>query len=97
MSDAQFQKVNRTVTKALAQGYAVSVFDGEETVVSKSTDHHIIMSNVRSTDEETLTMWDGKRRIGSILLVWEFNGDADEVINDYTDNEAIVKLLGGCA
>lgn len=46
--------VRKCAEDAIAQGYAVSVNDGEETTLKKSTDITAIMAAICSTDEDYL-------------------------------------------
>lgn len=45
---------------AVQRGMRVSVYDGEATVLSKSTDIEAIKAAMYSTDSETLTFWDNE-------------------------------------
>lgn len=69
------------VTHALEQGYAVSVHDGEEYVLRKSTDFAAIWQAMGSTDADTLQLYRDGRSAGWVLLIW-CNGV--DVISDYT-------------
>lgn len=72
----------KLVRQALADGLAVSVNDGEEWTVLKSTDFDEIMAELFTTDSNTLTFRDAEgRRVGSVELIY---GNEAEVISDYS-------------
>jgi len=81
----------RLVEAALAAGYWISVYDGEETTVSRSTDPAVIFPALCSTDHDVLNFGRGSaRRAGWIALIW---GNGRDLISDYTDNEASNALV----
>lgn len=86
--------VRRIVKDALAAGYTVSVYDGEETTVKKSSKLGEIIKAVRTTDEDYLVFRtaDGTY-VGKVFLV--YGNEPYEVINDYSANEATEALLAG--
>jgi hypothetical protein len=90
----------RTLVKnALAAGYRISVFDGEEWQVQKSTKFQEIIDAIESVEEAQLRIWSaaGAARgaiIGSALILPHGVGP-DETVADYTDNEAMNRLVGG--
>lgn len=71
------------VTRALAAGYKVSVNDGEETTLRKSTDLAKIMAAMFTTDEDTLHI-DTPGYKGWIELI--YGNDGTDVIHDYSTN-----------
>lgn len=90
----ELKVARRIVQKAIAKGYLVSVNDGGEWVISRSTDLAGIVSALASTDEDTLVIRrvDGVR-IGFISLVWGNAPDGSELPSDYTDNPEIAALV----
>lgn len=84
------------VRKALAAGYTVSVFDGMEYPVKRSSDLAEIKCGLFACDEEWLTFRhaDGTR-VGTAFLVYGNAPDGSEVICDYTDNEVMCSLIEG--
>lgn len=93
----------KTVVKALVSnillaGYSISVNDGEDWVVRRSTDKKLIIGSLFSTDEDYLMIFDPRvlnatdktRTVGSFHLV--YGNSADEVIADYTDNAETERL-----
>lgn len=70
------------VREALAANCLVSVFDGEEYPLKRSSDAVEIMRALCSTDEDTLLLRDANgARLGSVLLIW---GNGQDVISDYS-------------
>lgn len=55
--ELELRIVRKCVEDAIAQGYHVSLNDGEETVVHKSTDVEKIMGAAFSTDEDYLVFY----------------------------------------
>lgn len=83
----------RIIDRALAKGYMVSVYDGEEYVVKSSRKRHQIMTALGSTDTDQLIIRDGKgNKIGTILLIW--GNSPEEVVADHTDQPEINALVG---
>ncbi len=85
----------KLIELSLAAGYTVSVFDGEETALKRSTDADAIMAALGSTDEDTLILRKPEQLtkdtpIGSILLIW---GNEHDLISDHTDNVATNELV----
>lgn len=82
----------RIIDRALAKGYLISVNDGEETTVKRSTKRREIMGALQSTDADYLIIRaaDGSK-IGTIYLVW--GNSPDEVVCDCTDNPEISELV----
>jgi hypothetical protein len=81
--------VRRAVRTLLAEGYAITVYNGEDYPVKQSTSERAIMDAVQQADEEWLNVWTrnsvGKlERFGTIFLVYGNSGP--EVINDYSTN-----------
>jgi hypothetical protein len=77
--------VRRIVTDALAAGYLISVHDGEEIALDRSTDARAIMASLFTTDEDTLLL----ARPGDPLGGWVrliYGNDGWDVVNDYTTN-----------
>ncbi|MQX49642.1 hypothetical protein [Sinorhizobium medicae] len=86
--------VGALIRKALKLGYLVSVYDGEEWALRKSSDYEAITAEVAATDETTLRF---RLSIGEGLVgsVWLIHGNAEDVICDHTDNEATAALVEG--
>ena len=71
------------VTKALADGYLVSVFDGEEDALDKSQDKTVILNEMFSTDQDELTLYfPNGDRFGAVQFI--YGNDGYDVISDYS-------------
>ncbi len=82
----------RIVGRALAKGYTVSVYDGEEFPVKRSTNRAVIRDALASTDEDILVIRESDgTRVGNILLVW--GNSPEEVAADYSDFPAIREIV----
>ena len=80
------------VRRALKMGYSVSVHDGEEVTMHRSSSEHEIFPSMNSTDSDTLIFFVGDRRVGHAWLVWGNEGD---LVSDWSDNmetDAIVNF-----
>lgn len=77
------QKIaTKLVDTILEAGHMISVIDGEEVVVRRSTDRAEILEAMASTDSDTLVIRDSqRRRIGSVTLIW---GNGCDLISDNT-------------
>jgi len=99
MNVKQRQNIERRIVRqilkdALAAGYRVSVHDGEDWVVSKSTHGPSIFAAMFSVDEETLVFRDASNAtVGQVWLV--YGNDGYDVVCDYTANEKTETLLAG--
>lgn len=71
----------RLVDDILKAGHTISVYDGEETTLSKSSDRAAILGAMGTTCFDWLNVFDGDRRVGGIMLVW---GNGADVISDYS-------------
>lgn len=65
---------------AIANGWTVSVWDGEAWPLTRSTDLDAILAATRSTDEETLRFRCGAAVVGSLFLV--YGNDGHDVVAD---------------
>ena len=81
----------RLVSNALLKGYTVSVNDGEEWTVKRSTHKPTIVGAMFSTDSDTLRFRrsDGSP-VGSVILIY---GNGEDVIADYSANPDIEHLV----
>ena len=83
----------RLIRAALNAGYTISVNDGEEWTVKRSTSARIIKDALCTTGEDTLRLHAadpsktvGWHNAGSFSLIWGNADDGSELIADYTDN-----------
>ena len=94
-------RVARKLVKlALKNLYKVSVNDGEETTVRRSTNEKEIIDALATTDHDTVIIHEPLtgQRIGSFLLIYGNAEDGSELIADYTDNkdcDALFRLVYG--
>jgi hypothetical protein len=87
------RKLVRTI---LAAGYQVSVHDGEEILLKRSTRFSDIVGVLGETDESVLTIRDANNeRVGAIALIWGNDPSGEELIADYTNCDEIRRLIDG--
>jgi hypothetical protein len=86
--------ISRLVKDGLKLGYVVSVCDGEEWTVKKSTSYKAIMGAIQTTDEDIIRFRkaDGEL-VGSFYMV--YGNDGYDVISDYSDNDLCKELIKG--
>lgn len=76
------------VKNALAAGYTVSVWDGEEWAVTKGTSYAEIMAAIESVEEAALRIRDPK--LNNYLVGWAlvslYGLEPDETVIDCSDN-----------
>lgn len=96
-SSGEAAAARRLVRLCLAEGFLLSVNDGEEWTVRQSTDFHEIYNALCTTGADTLsigTKVDGKyQRQAAFCLVWGNAEDGSELVADYTDNELAARLV----
>jgi hypothetical protein len=82
---------SQLVREALNRDYTVSVYDGEEWPLKRSTSHRAILAAMFSTDSDTLRFHDSSgMSLGSVLLIY---GNGEDVIFDHSDNPATNALV----
>ena len=82
----------KIVDSAIANGYKVSVWDGEEWACRFETDKSNIMPSLFHTDIEYVYIDDNNcQTIGSICLV--YGNDGYDVVADHTDSSLIAEIL----
>ena len=82
----------KIVADALEKGWTISVWDGEEWTVKRSSDSDRIIGALCSTDSDALRFRDGDTIIGSVSLVW---GNDEDVISDHTDCPELNEFMEG--
>ena len=87
-------RIARKIVKdALANGWTVSVNDGEEWTVKSSTDSRAILEALCTTGCDVLRLHDASgEAIGNIWLVW---GNDEDLISDHSDSEAMADFMAG--
>ena len=87
-------RIARKIVKdALANGWTVSVNDGEEWTVKRSADSRAILAALCSTDSDILRLRDeAGDRVGDIMLIW---GNDEDLISDHSDNDAMTAFMAG--
>jgi len=82
----------KIVANAIKLGYVVSVYDGEEYTVKRSSDKAVIMAALYTTDMDRLVIRDkAGEHIGTVALV--YGNSASEVMSDWHDSEVMNKVL----
>lgn len=80
------------VDAALNAGYLVTVYDGEEYAITKSTDRAAILKEIGATDADKLIFHSAAGdRLGMVLLV--YGNEPGVTICDHTDNPIIDALV----
>lgn len=83
--EAERRMCTALVDECVDRGYVVSVSDGEEWVVKRSTDKAEIMAALFSTDEDQIVIRDmTMERVGWFRLI--YGNDGHDVVSDYTAN-----------
>ena len=72
------------VERILAAGFTISVYDGEEYSISKSTDKAAILNAMGETDSDTLLLRHPIGGKGTIFLVWGNADDGSDLVSDYS-------------
>ena len=93
--------INKIITSALKNGYSISVFDGEDYSLLRSTTRKEIKAECFATDETTLIFHKGEYpdNKGWVVVsdykgwVWLIHGNSYDVISDYSDNPEIEEIL----
>ena len=82
------------VEDTLAKGFSISVNDGEETTVKRSTNRDEILGAMRTTDEDILLIHQGSdSHLGFVYFV--YGNDGTDVISDYTANGTTQACVAG--
>ena len=72
------------IKHAINQGNTVSVWDGEEWQVKRSTSLHAIMDAVKSVEEAKLRIRDQHGNVVASALVAAYGLEPDETVMDYS-------------
>lgn len=77
------QIIKATIKALVAEGFLLSVNDGEETTVRRSFNEAAIFEAMKTTDEDYILVFEvgGAKQLGWIRFI--YGNDDTEVINDY--------------
>ena len=90
IQEIEKQIARKVIDDALAAGYTIDVFDGEEFPLKNSTDAEQILAAMFSTDDDRLFL----NRGGKTAWVWFIYGNSGwDVISDY--NVSLEEVLKG--
>lgn len=81
------------INRALAKGFTVSLFDGEEWTVRRSRNAQEVIGAMFTVDEETLRFRDAEGvKIGDAFIV--HGNSPEEVVCDHTDSDVMMEIIG---
>lgn len=90
MIDIEKQIVRKVIKDAIEAGFSLTVYDGEEYVLTGSRDSAAVLRAMFSTDEDTL-YFRSVSKVGWVHFV--YGNDGYDVISDHTTN--LSDLLSG--
>lgn len=94
IQDMEMAIANKIVADALTRNYTVSVYDGEEWALKRSSDHQEIIKSLNSTGHDQLKFRNSYGEyIGVVALIWGNCGW--DLISDYTVSDAMELVLLG--
>lgn len=84
----------KLIRAALAEGWTVSVNDGEETTVRRSSRESEILDALCTTGEDIVTIHlpVGGKSGGTFWLIYGNDPSGEELFSDYSDNENCERL-----
>jgi hypothetical protein len=83
--------VSSVIDSALARNYTISVYDGEEYSLKRSTDKSEILKALASTESDVLHFrTEHGARIGWVWLIY---GNGEDIISDWSDNKETDELV----
>ena len=84
----------KLIRAALAEGWTVSVNDGEETTVRRSSREREIIDALCTTGEDVITIHlpVGGKPAGTFWLIYGNDPSGEELISDHSDNENCERL-----
>ena len=74
------------VKTAINFGFTVSVWDGEEWMVKKSTKLRQICEAIKAVEGAELRFRDQENKVNGWAMVTAYGVEADETVIDFTDN-----------
>ena len=79
------QKAHLNLIKyALASGCNISVWDGEEWEVSRSTSYNAIKEAIEAVEEAQINIYKNDDNVGWARIIFNWNQSPDEIVSDYT-------------
>jgi hypothetical protein len=84
--------VRAIVSDALKMGYTVSVYDGEEFAIERSSNRSAILAECAATDEDRL-YFTRNGQTKAIGVVWIIYGEGDTCMTDWTDTDEVNAIL----
>lgn len=86
----------KLIRAALDAGYCISVNDGEETTLRRSSNYHQIVGALATTGADYLTIHDSRscERAGVFVLIYGNDESGAELIADHWDNVVCCNLYG---
>jgi len=78
-------------TAPSGKGHTISVFDGEETVLSKSNYVKRILDEMGHTDHNVLTIKDGDDFVGHVFFV--YGNEPEYVVADYSTDKFTSRIV----
>lgn len=96
LSHTEATIINKLIDDILSRGLLISVQDGEEWAVKRSTDPDEIKRDIGETCETQIVCRDPDGTFRGWF--WLIHGNDEDVISDHTDNEIcheICKSVGG--
>lgn len=93
-TNGEARAARKLIRAALAEGWTVSVNDGEETTVRRSSREREIFDALCTTGEDIITIHlpVGGKPGGTFWLIYGNDDDGTELIADHTDNENCERL-----
>jgi hypothetical protein len=82
------------IKNALAKGLTVSVWDGEEWQVKRSSGYQVIKDAIESVEVAELRLRDQEGNVVGWAMIIPFGVEPDETVADYTANELMEELQG---
>lgn len=83
------------IKHVIKDGNTVSVWDGEEWQVKRSTGFKAIVEAIESVDEAQLRIRDQQGNILGWALVSAYGLEDDETVMDYSDNTYMTNVIEG--
>jgi hypothetical protein len=80
------QIIDLIIKDALDAGLTISVYDGEEWALARSTDYEAITAEVHATCDTTLRFYPVGAATAKVGWVYLVHGNDCDVISDYSDN-----------